>query len=526
MKTRLTIRALGAAAAAAALFTLTACGGGSSDTGDSSGDTGGDSGGSSEASGTRGDNLSLGIVGDVTSWDPSQAHVGHYLQPYQAAYDTLLYRTPDGELEPMLATEWSYNDDNTVLTLELRDDVTFSDGAAFNADAVKANMDAFKVANGRQATQLNSLDEVVVVDEDTVEVHLTAPDPAMTYYLSQAAGLMGSPESLGSDAIASTPVGSGPYVMDTGSSQAGSVYVFTAREGYWNPDMQKWNRIEMRVLTDVTARLNALLSGQVDATSLDVKTGPQAVSQGKTEYLEVDGWNGLLLIDRDGEVNPAMADVRVRQALNYAFDRETMFTEVNASNGEVTNQVFGTTSGAFIEELESRYPYDPDMAKQLLAEAGYGDGLTLTMPAMPGLESTYAVVTQQLADVGITLQTEAITSQEVYTSITDKKYPMVWFQLFQGEAWVNINQWISTSATQFNPYGSTTPELQEMIDEVQVAGDEAGEKAKAVNEYVTEEAWFVPWYRVNSLYYADPSVDVVTQTQQAVPSIYNFTPAS
>src|SRR5918998_1330158 len=85
------------------------------------------------------ESLTLGVLGEPTSWDPSQAHVGHGLQPYQVAYDSLLLRAPDGSLRPMLATKWQYNQDNTVLTLDLRTDVTFSDGEKFDAAAAKAN---------------------------------------------------------------------------------------------------------------------------------------------------------------------------------------------------------------------------------------------------------------------------------------------------------------------------------------------------------------------------------------------------
>ena len=101
--------------------------------------------------------LTLGTIQDVRSWDPAQAHVGHVLQPYQAVYDTLILRQPDGKLSPMLATDWKYNETNTKLTVDLRTDVTFSDGAKFDAEAAKANMDHFKKANGPQMAQLASL---------------------------------------------------------------------------------------------------------------------------------------------------------------------------------------------------------------------------------------------------------------------------------------------------------------------------------------------------------------------------------
>ena len=90
-----------------------------------------------EADTARGGTLTLGQLGDLASWDPSQAHVGHALVPYQLVYDTLILREPDGSSSPMLATEWSYNDDRTRLTVDLRTDVSFCDGEPFDAEAVR-----------------------------------------------------------------------------------------------------------------------------------------------------------------------------------------------------------------------------------------------------------------------------------------------------------------------------------------------------------------------------------------------------
>lgn len=473
----------------------------------------------------RGEALRLGIVQEPLSWDPSQAHVGHLLQPYQAVYDTLILREPDGALSPMLATEWSYNEDLTELTLELRSDVTFSDGEAFDAEAVKANIENFKNGNGRQAGQLASLEAVEVVDEDTVVLDLSEPDPALEYYLSQAAGLMGSPAAIGTEGIATLPVGSGPYVMEAASSVAGSQYVFTAREDYWSPELQKFDRLELKVLTDVTARVNALLSGQVDATLVDARTAAQVEAGGKTLSSNQVDWTGLLLLDRDGTLNPALGDVRVRQAINYAFDRETMLEQLQLGYGTVTHQVFGPESGAYVDELDERYPYDPEKARELLEEAGYGDGLEIVMPTFPGLEAFVPLLTQQLADVGITLVAESIPVQNVQSDIASGKYPMAYFFLFQGEPWVAINQLISTESL-YNAFDTMTPELQELIDAVRVGGEQSDELAKKVNEYVTENAWFAPLYRLDQMYFIDSTtISSVPQVQQAVPSIYNYAPA-
>ncbi|RUR01398.1 ABC transporter substrate-binding protein [Labedella endophytica] len=505
------VAAVTATMAAAAL--VAGCSSGGGDTG----------GGSAEGGGT----LTLGILGEPTSWDPSQAHVGHGLQPYQVTYDTLVLRTADGTLEPMLATEWSYNDDRTELTLELRDDVTFSDGADFDAEAVKANIENLKNNNGRQAAQVAAVESVDPVDDDTVVLSLSAPDPSLEYNLSQAAGLMGSPETLGTDELISTPVGSGPYVMDTAQSVSGSQLVFTAREDYWNPDLQKFDSIVLKPYEELTARLNALLSNQVDATILDASTAEQAEGAGfeTLEDYQVD-WQGLLLLDRDGTQVPALADVRVRQAINYAIDRDTMLESILRGYGDPTQQVFGPDSGASVDELDSRYDFDPEQAKDLLAEAGYADGFDLPITAGPGFETAMAALTQQLADVGIRVQVVSVNTQTFLDDLTSGKIPVLYQNLFQGEPWVAINQIISTEAI-YNPFDSTTPELQELITAVQNGGDDSAEEAKAVNEYISENAWFAPVYRIDQVYsYNADTITTEKQTQQAVPSIYNYAPAS
>jgi peptide/nickel transport system substrate-binding protein len=486
-------------------------------------------GGSQNGGASAPDNatLTLGIIGEPTSWDPSQAHVGHALQPYQIAYDSLLLREPDGTLSPMLAEEWNYNDDRTTLTLELRDDVTFSDGAEFNAEAVKANLDNMKNNNGRQAAQVAAVSSVDAVDADTVAITLSEPDPAFEYYLSQAAGLMGSPDSLGTDDVIATPVGSGPYVMDAAQSVTGSQLVFTAREGYWNSDLQKFGSVVLKPYDELTARLNALLSNQVDATILDASTAEQANGSDLQvlEDYQVD-WQGLLLFDRAGAQVPALGDARVRQAINFAIDRDTMLTSILRGYGDPTQQVFGPDSGAFVDGLDNAYDFDPDRAKELLAEAGYADGFELPIAAGGGFESALASLSQQLADVGITVKVETINVQTFLDDLTAGKFPVLYQNLFQGEPWVAINQILSTEAI-YNPFDSTDPELQALIDAVQVGGDESADRAQAVNEWVSDNAWFAPVYRIDQVYaFHSDRISVEKQIQQAVPSIYNYAPAA
>jgi len=495
---------------AATAIALTACGGGTT------GPSGGSAGGAAS--------LTLASLQDLKTFDPVDAHIGHTMPFYQAAYDTLILRSPDGKLSPMLAQSWEYNKDNTVLTLKLRSDVTFSDGAKFDAAAVKANLDHFKEAKGTDAYQSASLKGVEVIDPATVAITLNAPDPAFTYYLTQALGLMASPKAVGTAAIKTTPDGSGPYVLDAKNTVKGSQYVYTKRDGYWNKDLQKYNKITIKYLADLTARTNALVSGQVDAALLDPKAGKQAEGSGMILTKSQVDWHGILLYDRDGKINPELANVKVRQAINFAFDRKTILDQQFLGQGTVTDQVFGPESGAYVPALENKYSYDPAKAKALLAEAGYPNGFTLKMPTLAGFDAVNAVYSQQLADIGIKVQLESVPLANYVADMAAGKYSAATFQLYQGEPWVAINQMISTTAL-YNPFKSETPELAAMIKAVQLGGEQSDELAKKVNEYVTDNAWFAPMFRLNQMYYSNKNVTVVPQLQQAVPSIYNYAPA-
>lgn len=492
----------------AAALALTACGGG----------------GTSTNGGAATTTLTIGQLADLVSFEPTDAHIGHTMPYYQAVYDTLILRAPDGELKPMVAESWEYNAENTVLTLKLRADVTFSDGAKLDAAAVKANLDHFKKAKGRDAYQVASLESVAVVDPTTVAITLSQPDPAFTYYLTLAAGLMGSPAALGTTGIKTVPAGSGPYELDTTNTVKGSQYVFTKRANYWNKDLQKFDKVTMKYLQDVTARTNAIVSGQIDATLLDPKTSKQAVAAGLTLTTSQVDWQGLLLMDRDGKVTPELANPKVRQAMNFAFDRKTILEQQYLGEGTPTNQVFGPESGAYVDELDSSYPYDPAKAKALLAEAGYPNGFELKIPTMTGFEAITATVQQQLGDVGIKVQLETIPQANYVPDLAAAKYSAAVFNLYQAEPWVAINQMISTSAL-YNPFKSTTPELATMIDAVQNGGEQSSEKAKEVNKYVTDNAWFVPFFRLNQMYLTNKKITVEPQLQQAIPSIYNYAPA-
>lgn len=468
--------------------------------------------------------LNVGQLIDIRSWDPSQADIGHLIPLYQGVYDNLVLRTPEGEYLPNLATDWSWNDDRTVLTMNLRTDVTFSDGAAFNADVAKANLDNFINGNGPYSGTLAGV-SVGVVDADTIELTLSEANPDFIYYLATTGSFMASPNALGTEGLATAPVGSGPYLISP-SSIAGSSIVFELNPNYWDKPKQQWLAINMVILPDVTARLNALASGQVDVALLDIQSAPTAEGAGKSLTTNYVDWSGLLIFDHNGQLGSPLADVRVRQALAYALDREAMLSAIQQGFGEVTNQPFGTGASAYLPELDSYYSYDPAKAKQLLADAGYPNGgVKLTLPGglIPPLD---AVLVDYLGAVGFDVTIESVPFSEYRNKMKAGEYAAGWFQLFQGTSWVNTKL-VATKDASWNVLGSTDPVIEAAVDSIRGDGSDenVATQTQIINRFLVENAWQIPFYRIPQLLFYDSNkVDVANQVQNAVPYLYNYSP--
>ncbi|MFS0735001.1 ABC transporter substrate-binding protein [Microbacterium sp. 1P10UB] len=499
-----------AAALAIAALALTGCAGGDSGTG-----------GGEQSGGT----LTLGAIAAPTTLDPAGSEWGNRSPYYQAVFDTLLLATPEGTIEPWLATEYSYNDDNTVLTLTLRDDVTFSDGTKLTGAVVVKNLERFKAGTSPDAGYFSGVTSFEAPDDSTVVITLAAPDPAMLNYLTRDPGLVGAEASLDSPDVATTPVGSGPYMLDTAATVTGTSYTYTKNPDYWNPDVQHYDKLVINVYQDPTAALNAIKAGEANGVRLSTNdTLSEVEGAGWTVASNELDFQGMLLLDRAGTQTPALGDVRVRQALNYAFDRAGLKAALQNDLGSVTTQVFPATSDAYDPELDNYYTYDPAKAKELLAEAGYADGFTLSMPSSTLLgASTYTLISQQLADIGITAEyTEP--GQNFIADLLAPKFSASFMALEQNPDWQLIQFMIAPNAV-FNPYKYEDPKVDEYIKQIQF-GDEATQKsvAKELNKYIVEQAWFAPFYRVQGSFAVDANTTVEMVPTNAYPAIYDIQP--
>ncbi|MFM5905216.1 MAG: ABC transporter substrate-binding protein [Micrococcales bacterium] len=468
--------------------------------------------------------LTIGSLIEVKSWEPSQADLGHMAPLYQSVYDNLITRLPNGKYVGNLASKFTWDASHTSLTLKLRKNVVFTDGAKFDAKVAKANLDAFIKGNGPYSNTLAGAN-VFVIDPFTIRISLGSANPDLLYYLATTDSYMASPNALGTAGLKTKPVGSGPYIYDA-SSVVGSQLVFTANPKYWDKKKIKFQKIVFKLIPDVTARLNALLSGQIDATLLDVKTAKTASDRGMKLYSNNVDWAGLLMLDRSGKTNKDLADPRVRQAIAYSIDRAALLKSVQQGYGTVTQSPFGKTSGAWDAKLEKSYSVDNAKAKKLLADAGHPDGLTIDLPSWPD-PTLRAVLSDQLSKSGITLNWVSVPVADYRNQLKASKWAMGVFQLGLAAQtpWVTINFLAAPNAS-WNVFKSTDPIISNALDSINKNQSEKNvtAQAKIINKFLIDQAWFIPFFQLPQLYFTNSHVKTANSVANAIPYIYNFAP--
>ncbi len=411
---------------------------------------------------------------------------------YLAVYDRLVTQAVDGSLVPSIAESFEYSEDNTVLTFKIRAGQTFSNGEALDAAAVVASLEASRQSEAH-AAQFATVADISAPDASTVVLTLNTPDASLLYILSGSDGAVGAPSTLGTEDSKLNPVGSGPYILDEAQTTVGSTYVLVKNPDNWNADAYPYSEIDMLVIADPTAVQNAIKTGQIDFASLQspdlVTQFPEAdFTTGQSQPTAV---GGLFIVDRAGSVVPALADVRVRQAINYAIDRDTIAEKLLGGTGLATAQVMNPAGGAFDSALDSTYPYDVEKAKALMAEAGFANGFELTMPSTVLSQTFDAVLAQELSDIGITVNYETVPFQDLYAKLYAGAYGMFWlYNGYAGSDAKDVQQVLNGS---FNPQASTTPELEGLLATANAASmDEQGAAFGAVNAYFVDQAWFAP----------------------------------
>ena len=427
--------------AALLAVSLTACSGGKTETPATT--AAGETSAATEAASTAGgDNTAvspdndfvIALQADATHLDPHVSGNGVSNTITNSMYETLVWFDENLELKPLLAKSWTVSDDGLDYTFVLNEGIKFHDGEPFNAESIVANYERAKSDSSlRLASQTAMWDSVTVDSEYQVTIHLKEPNNTFLNKLAQVRIV--SPKAikeLGKDGLAKQSAGTGPFIL---SERVDGGYTKMVRnENYWQ-DGPKVDTLTWRVVPEDGARVAMLQTGEADIIS--PLPAIQVDKLKDDASLDVLNLGGLTYRYATLNKNYTLADgrkplddVRVRQAMNYAFDSEAYTQVVFQGYASVPTSLFASSVPYYAEQTP--YTADVEKAKSLMSEAGYSDGFPIniwvdnTTIEMQGAE----FLKQQLAQINIDVNVvpmESTTIADMTSAPEDKTEVQMWY---------------------------------------------------------------------------------------------------
>lgn len=324
-------------------------------------------------------------------------------------YEGLIKRMPDLSLAPGLATEWAPNEDGTEWTFTLREGVVFHDGTPFDADAVVHNFerhldtDRGLAASGRLRTFLESVEKI---DDYTVKFHLKNPYPAFLNIMTINSGLMVSPAADEAGTIGSAAVGTGPYRL--AEYRSGEFVLQEKFEDYWGDNEASVDTIRWTWSSEPSVLSMALQTGDADVINPVPPVFAAPIQANPELDLHVSDGSAVFWVALNVQ-SEELSDVRVRQALNFATDRDGIINAIMSGYAVPANSPLATVSEAYNPDLNP-YPHDLDRARELLAEAGYEDGFSMSVVVQEQEARIGEVLQAMWAEIGVDLDVRRMES--------------------------------------------------------------------------------------------------------------------
>jgi len=369
--------------------------------------------------------LTLGMSVEPSGLDPTAAApvaIGQVV--WQNLFEGLVSITKDGKIQPQLAESWDISDDGLTYTFNMRDNVTFQNGNKFNAETAKYSIDRILKADSinPQKTLYQAIETTTTLDSDTLVLTLSTPSSDLLYWLGFPAAVMVEPSSEASNAT--NPIGTGPFKLL--NWKKGNQLTLVKNNNYWS-EQPKLDKVTFRFISDPQAQAAALNSGGIDA--MPQFQAPELVNQFKqnSAFATVIGTTSMEVVAGMNNAKKPFNDVRVRQAMMMAIDRQAIINATNEGFGTPIGSHFSPSNASY-EDLTGVLPYDPTKAKQLLSEAGYPNGFTFTMkmPTLTYAERAAEIMQAYYAMIGVTmvLESSEFPAKWVQDVFKDTNYDM------------------------------------------------------------------------------------------------------
>lgn len=463
------------------------------------------------AQGTPDDTVVVAVNIDSSSMNPWLSTTITDKNVVNHLFDTLLRRGEDMSVQPHLARAYRPLDD-TTWEFQLRDDVTFTNGERLTAHSVAYTVEHFRdpELNAPSIAQFRLIDRVEVIDDYTFHIVTSEPLPALPALMTEFWIIPeGYTASVGGQTLGTQPVGSGPYMLADWVRD--ERIVLEANPDYWNgaPDIRF---VEFRVVPDQNTRIAQAQTGEADIVAqIPAESIPLLERTGRVRVVEAPGPRAYFLTLNTRHDTPLL-DVRVRQALNYAVDVESILGFIFEGRGRplatlLTPEQFG------YDPSIAPYGFDPDRARELLAEAGYPSGFEIDMQAptsrYPKDVEVAQAIAAQLADVGVRVNLTIVEWGTYIGQFRAEQGPPM-FLLGWSIPTFDPDSILTPLLTTGNTYDRfADPDLQTLIERARstVDADERRQVYSDVQRLMRELAPMVFLYQLNELYAVSNGLD-------------------
>lgn len=494
--------------------------------------------------------LTVGIPVEPETLDPGD---GVYVQEQFIAmnlFDSLLSIAPDGTLHAGLASAWEPNAEYSEFTFTLRDDVTFHDGTAFKADAVKASFDhimseSVLESGGKSLLQDHEYIETVVVDDYTVTVKFAASYPLFLRDAARQWLSISSPAALEEFGVdyGRNPVGTGPFKFVQWDAQ--SQIVLERNPDYnWAPEFAAHQgpalleQVILRILPEAATRLTAFETGEILIAGEPPALDAIAMVDAGTASIQTFAQPGVPAILMINATKAPTDNVNVRKAMILAVNQQELAQTAFQSLGLPATSVISPTTWAYDEGAASLYSYDPEEAARLLEEAGWvdsdGDGLrekdgeklTIDWPDNPAWSEAFnELLIGYLTNVGFDVQYRSMDDGAAYEELLAGNYTLVYMYWTRPDPTPLRYLFHSENA---NGGGAWTNFVNEDLDAALADGDTNTDENVRRQDYITaqniimENALVLPMFTVNTSYLTAPAIQGFSFDLEGYPFLYDI----
>ncbi|WP_279041853.1 ABC transporter substrate-binding protein [Brevibacillus borstelensis] len=422
-------------------------------------------------------------------------------------FDYLVRKDAQQKVQPDLATEWETVND-TTWRFKLRQGVKFHNGDEFTAEDVKFTLE--RVATDNKLLEYGNykqIKEVKVIDPHTVEIITHAPEPVLLNRLSRlGSGLLPSKyiKEKGWDEFLKNPVGTGPYKL--GKWVRDDRLTLVKNDEYFG-EKPKWDKVVFRSIPEDATRVAELLTGGVDIAVNIPPSDLQRIKDNDGTDTKQGPTQRVMQLTLRLTPGTVTENPKVREAIDLAIDKQAIVDNILAGGGvptrtRVTPGNFGTNLDLYNKTL-----YDPEKAKQLLAEAGYPNGLELTLNATSGRylkdKETAELIQAMLAEVGINAKLELLEWSKFNEKYKAKKFDEV-FMIAYGNSMFDASLAFDRLTTERSKGESdySNPELDKLLADAEknMNMEEREKQYKQAQEIIAEERPHIYLYQMNANY--------------------------